>query len=122
MRARTEFTAAVRDGKRAASPSVVVHLQAAGATAGPPHVGFIVTRSIGGAVERNRVRRRLRHLVRERLHTLPAGSRLVVRANPAAAGASSSVLAADLDRALRRAGPPGRARRARRLPPPPPAP
>ena len=49
---------------------------------------------------RNLVRRRLRHLVRARLDRLPAGSRLVVRAMPAAATASAATLGDQLDRAL----------------------
>jgi ribonuclease P protein component len=54
-------------------------------------------------VTRNQVKRRLRHLLRERVVLLPAGSVLVVRALPASAQASSTTLAADLDRALARA-------------------
>jgi ribonuclease P protein component len=46
------------------------------------------------------VSRRLRHLLRERLEAVPAGSRLVVRASPAAATATSAELGADLDAAL----------------------
>jgi ribonuclease P protein component len=65
-------------------------------------VGFVVSRAVGGAVQRNRVRRRLRHLVRERLAELPAASRIVVRANPAAAEASYSELRDDLARCLKR--------------------
>ncbi|HEY4570829.1 MAG TPA: ribonuclease P protein component, partial [Kribbella sp.] len=103
MRARTEFTAAVRSGVRAGSPSLVVHLGRTADHAASPQVGFIVTRSVGGAVVRNTVRRRLRHVLRERLERLPAGSRLVVRVNPAAAGRSAGQLATDLDRALDRA-------------------
>ena len=102
MRARTEFTATVRGGRRAAAPALVVHLSA-GADPGLPQVGFVVNRAVGGAVVRNRVRRRLRHLMRARLVTLPAGTRVVIRANPAADGRSSTQLAADLDRALTRA-------------------
>jgi ribonuclease P protein component len=102
MRARTEFTATVRGGARAAVPTLVVHL-ARGTDLDPPQVGFVVSRAVGGAVVRNRVRRRLRHLVRDRLHLLPAGARAVVRVNPSAAARTSSQLAADLDRALSRA-------------------
>jgi ribonuclease P protein component len=40
--------------------------------------------------------------MRERLHLLTPGSTLVVRALPAAAGASSAELSEDLDAALRR--------------------
>ena len=103
MRARTEFSAAVRSGARAASPAVVVHVDVAGSGDLSPHVGFIVTRSVGNAVVRNRARRRLRHLMRARLDRLPAGSRVVVRVNPAAVGQHSVQLAAALDRALDRA-------------------
>ena len=65
-------------------------------------VGLIVSRAVGGAVVRNRVKRRLRAAVAARLDSLPTGSLLVVRANPAAAGATSRELSADLEAALRR--------------------
>jgi len=103
MRARTEFTVTVRGGARATSPALVVHLAHGDPGMAVPHVGLIVTRAVGGAVERNRVRRRLRHLMRERLDRLPATAQVVVRANPTAASRSSADLAADLDLALDRA-------------------
>jgi ribonuclease P protein component len=65
-------------------------------------VGFVVSKAVGPAVVRNRVRRRLRHLARERLASLPGSAVLVVRALPPAADAPSSALAEDLDRALGR--------------------
>jgi ribonuclease P protein component len=68
----------------------------------PARAGFVVPKAVGGAVERNRVRRRLRHLVSDRLAMLPAGSRVVVRALPGAADREYSELAADLDGALAR--------------------
>jgi ribonuclease P protein component len=67
---------------------------------GLPRAGFIVPRAVGGAVVRNTIRRRLRHLVRAHLADLPAGSMLVIRALPAAAGAGSARLGADLTAAL----------------------
>jgi ribonuclease P protein component len=60
-------------------------------------VGFIVSRAVGSAVVRNRVKRRLRELMRGRLASLPGGCLLVLRAHPAAASASQADLAADLD-------------------------
>jgi ribonuclease P protein component len=63
-------------------------------------IGFVVSRAIGGSVERHRVVRRLRHLVRDRLDRLPAGARLVVRALPPAGEADSAALSHDLDAAL----------------------
>ncbi|WP_243719719.1 ribonuclease P protein component [Actinomadura sp. KC06] len=109
MRRRDDFTLAVRRGRRAGRPNVVVHLlhpdevpdRVGGGTA-PPLVGFIVARTVGNAVVRNTARRRLRHLMRPHLDRLPAGSLLVVRANPSAGTARPDELAADLESALDR--------------------
>jgi ribonuclease P protein component len=68
----------------------------------PARVGFIVSKAVGGAVVRNRVRRRLQHLVRECLATLPSSSSLVVRVLPPAAGLDSPELGAELTRCLDR--------------------
>ncbi len=81
-------------------------------TSTPSRAGFVVSKAVGNAVIRNKVRRRLRHLVRERLGELPAGSTLVVRALPQAAEASYARLGADLDAALAAARAP-RGRRSR---------
>jgi ribonuclease P protein component len=109
MRHRSEFTLAVRQGARAGRPTVTGHLftqardpapgepQSAAQPGEPARVGFIVSRAVGPAVVRNRVKRRLRVLVRGYLGVLPAGSLLVVRANPPAAAARQADLAADLD-------------------------
>ncbi|SDR94148.1 ribonuclease P protein component [Paraoerskovia marina] len=67
-----------------------------------PTVGFVVSKQVGNAVERNLVKRRLRGAFRSHLEELPAGSTTVVRALPASAGADYSTLEADLDRCLRR--------------------
>ena len=103
MRSRSDF-AITRTGRKAATSTLVLHLDAHGDTA--PRVGLIVSRSVGGSVARHRVSRRLRGVVAPRIGRLPAGSRLVVRALPASAAASSAALAADLDSALTRLGVP----------------
>ena len=101
MRRRRDFTAAVRRGSRSGRKLLTGHLlvPAAGAAGEdcPPRAGFVVSRAVGVAVVRNRVRRRLRVLVREYLSSLPRGSLLVVRAHPQAATASQADLAAELD-------------------------
>jgi ribonuclease P protein component len=66
-----------------------------------PRVGFVVSKSVGQAVVRNRVRRRLRHLARGYVRLLPGGSLLVLRAHPQAATARQADLAADLDLVIR---------------------
>ena len=50
--------------------------------------GFIVSKAVGNAVVRNRVRRRLKAVAINLLDSLPAGSDVVVRALPASAQAS----------------------------------
>ncbi|GIG89078.1 ribonuclease P protein component [Plantactinospora endophytica] len=125
LRRSSDFAAAIRGGRRANRGSVVVHLHSAGtpepasspatpsltttsepARAGagqppaPARAGFVVSKAVGGAVVRNRVRRRLRHLVRDRLPALPPGTTLVVRALPGAADASYARLGTDLDAAI----------------------
>ncbi|MFJ8040145.1 ribonuclease P protein component [Kitasatospora sp. NPDC096147] len=120
LRRRQDFATAVKRGRRAGRPLLVVHLNRDGTTGGPadrnsditsPHVaegppsaraGFVVSKAVGPAVVRNLVKRRLRHLVRERLAMLPAGSLIVVRALPPAGAASYLDLEQDLDAALRR--------------------
>ncbi len=100
-----QFAPAIRRGRRAGTRTVVVHLlerDASTSEVSCPRVGFVVSKAIGNAVMRNKVKRRLRHLARERLSSLPGSAVLVVRALPAAASASYAELGADLDKALGR--------------------
>lgn len=79
---------------------MVLHLSVSAAEAEGPRIGFVVSRAVGPAVRRNLVKRRLRHLSRERRDALPGPALLVVRALPAAGTTSYAELAADFDRAL----------------------
>jgi ribonuclease P protein component len=100
------FREVVRRGRRRGGHLMVVHLRMSTSPVLPhsastgPRVGFVVSKAVGPAVTRNLVKRRLRHLCRERLPELPSGSMLVIRALPAAAEASYAELAEDLDRCL----------------------
>ena len=104
MRRSDDFAVAVRRGRRAGRGTLVLHYLApprpGDGSGDGPLVGFVVGRSLGGSVQRHRVVRQLRHLVRDRLDRLPAGSRTVVRALPAASGRRSADLGTDLDSAL----------------------
>ncbi len=102
IRRAEDFRVVVRAGSRAASRTMVVHVHCADPQT-PARAGFVVGRAVGGSVARHRVTRRLRHLMVDHLETLPAGTDVVVRAMPPAAGASSAELAADLSSGLRRA-------------------
>ncbi|GHA22855.1 hypothetical protein GCM10010372_23680 [Streptomyces tauricus] len=68
----------------------------------PTRAGFVVSKAVGGAVVRNKVKRRLRHLMRTRVARLTPGSLVVVRALPGAGDADHAQLARDLDAALER--------------------
>lgn len=97
MRRREEFTAVVRGGSRTGRALLTGHLLIRPGSAEPARAGFVVNRAVGSAVVRNRVKRRLRALVRGYVDSLPGGSLLVVRANPRAATARQAELAAELD-------------------------
>jgi ribonuclease P protein component len=58
----------------------------------PFRAGFVTSTRVGGAVVRNRVRRRLREIVRRHQHAVRPGIWMVVIARPAAARATSSQL------------------------------
>jgi ribonuclease P protein component len=66
----------------------------------PGRVGFVVGAAVGAAVTRNRVKRRLRHLMRSRIDRLTGGSLCVIRALPPAGAADYRVLGRDLDAVL----------------------
>jgi ribonuclease P protein component len=103
-----EFRQVTRQGRRVGGRRIVVHAASPADVAdmvqtnGNARVGFVVSKAVGNSVVRHRVARRLRHVVRDRLGTLPPGSSLIVRALPSAAGASSAEFRQDFDAALRR--------------------
>ena len=88
LRARSEFERLYREGTRNRSGGVVV-LSAKGQP-GPPQVGFVAGRKVGGAVVRNRVKRRLREAMA--LVALRDGMTYVVIARRGSDAASFSQL------------------------------
>lgn len=65
LRSPRDFRRVLKEGTRRRSGGVVM-VQCPGLE-GPPRVGLVVSKSAGNAVTRNRIKRRLRHIVR----TLP---------------------------------------------------
>jgi ribonuclease P protein component len=107
MRSGEDFRRTIRRGAKGVQPTLVTHVllrPSVPGTGGQTSVGFVVSKAVGSAVERNRVKRQLRHLMRERVDALPSGARVVVRALPASQGADSATLAEHLDASLSRAG------------------
>jgi ribonuclease P protein component len=101
VRRSAEFGEVVRRGRRCGRAALVVHLMPT-ATGDAARAGVVVGRAVGGAVVRNKVRRRLRGQLAERLPSVPDGSLLVVRALPPAAAASYAELGIQLSSALRK--------------------
>ena len=100
MRRPAEFEQAVRRGARGGRESLVVHLATLTDPRPGPVVGLVVSKSIGNAATRNKVKRRLRALVRARLGSIPVDAGVVVRALGPAATRPYLDLGADLDAAL----------------------
>jgi len=101
LRQRADFLAVAR-GMRAAAAGFVVQARQR-ADLGPPRVGFTVSRKVGTAVERNRVRRRLREVVRQSAAPpLRVGHDYVLVGRSAALSLSFERLLADFSDALER--------------------
>ena len=69
----------------------------------PFRAGFVTSRAVGSAVARNRVRRRLREIVRKRQHDIQDGAWIVTIARSSAARASRGELEAEWLRLAKRA-------------------
>ena len=105
MRRSTEFDATVKYGMRTVQPDVIVHVRRGSDCdeGNGPRVGLIIAKSVGSAVERHRVARRLRHVARTMLADLHQCDQLVIRALPSSRQVSSARLEQQLRRGLRRA-------------------
>jgi ribonuclease P protein component len=107
LRRRAEFQRAAR-GRRANAESFALQLRARAETETAevgPRVGFTVTRKIGGAVERNRIRRRLKAALAAASAIAPdAHSDYVLVARRPALTRRFAALVADVERAFAQVG------------------
>ena len=102
---RAEFLRAASKARKAARPGLV--LQALPQPGAALRVGFTATKKLGGAVVRNRCKRRLRAAIRAALAEHPiTGFDLVLIAREATAERLWAQLLGDLRGALRQAGVP----------------
>jgi ribonuclease P protein component len=93
-----EFQALFQRGKRIERPSMIVLWRA---NDGARRVGFAVARQVRGAVQRNRVRRRLREAYRAARDVAPTGVDLVVIGRSAALTLALGALVEDMRAAFR---------------------
>jgi ribonuclease P protein component len=100
-----DYRATVRRGRRSASPAVIAYVVAREQASGI-RFGFIVSKAVGNAVVRNRVRRRLKAIcfdARSSLLGPHPGLDVVLRAQPPAAAASWTELSVEVPRLIAKA-------------------
>ena len=76
-----DFDAVYRHGRSVSSRFLVLYWFPQ-EEAAAPRFGFSVPKSVGGAVERNKIKRQLRKIWRERLARVPAGNDYVLIVRP----------------------------------------
>ena len=104
LKRRAEFLRAAQKGRKAAMPGVVVQVLSRN-DSDPARIGFTVTKKVGNAVVRNRVRRRLREAARLLLRDTPAaGADIVLIGREATRTRAFTLLMDDMRRALAKAG------------------
>jgi ribonuclease P protein component len=96
---RGEFDAVYRAGKRRSSSHFTVFFRANELP--QSRFGFSIKKALGGAVVRNRIRRRLREIVRCHRLEIPAGWDIVIHPKSSVARAEFAPLTADLLRLLK---------------------
>lgn len=94
VRKRREFLQIQNAGRRVATRHFLIVYACSGD--GPPRLGITVTKKIGNAVVRNRVRRRLREAVKQAAEHATAATDYVVVARPAALTLQFERLVTDL--------------------------
>jgi len=98
-----DFRAAVRRGRRVGTSAAVLHILDRHA-AEPTRFGFIVGKSVGGAVVRNTVKRRLRAVSYDLLPQLADGRDVVIRALPGSDQVAWATLHSEIADGLARGG------------------
>ncbi|MGZ3496604.1 MAG: ribonuclease P protein component [Vulcanimicrobiaceae bacterium] len=99
LRRRADFTRLRQRGRRIATPSLTFYRSDAAPADERSLVGIAVSKTVGKAVVRNRLRRRLAAILQETLEG-HARVRLLIVARPAAAATGFSALRAEVERAL----------------------
>jgi ribonuclease P protein component len=96
---KADFDAVYRNGKRRSSSHFTVFLKANELP--ESRFGFSIKRAFGGAVVRNRMRRRIREVIRLHREEISAGWDFVIHPKPNVKNAPFAVLENDLARLLR---------------------
>jgi ribonuclease P protein component len=113
LKQRADFLAAAAAGAKGHTAGFVLQMRSRD-DAGPARVGFTVSKKVGNAVARNRVRRRLREIVRGTPEqALRTGCDYVLIGRQSAIALPFDRLVRDLSGALDQIGTPSKARSSR---------
>ena len=102
LRANDDFQRVRREGRSWAHPLLVLVVAPGRESEGRSRVGITVSRRVGNAVVRNRVKRRVREVMRRRYPQIATGKDLVFVVRPYAARASYAALCEAIDSLLDR--------------------
>jgi len=100
VRRRPEYLTIQNRGRRVSGPNLLLF-----ALPGDGRLGITVSKKVGDAVRRNRVKRWIRECYRRRRPEFPPGLDLVVVARPPAASADHQTVCRELATLARRMGP-----------------
>jgi ribonuclease P protein component len=98
LRKHADFDTVYRNGRRLFSAHMTVFFLPR--NAGGARVGFTIPRALGGAVVRNRIRRRMREATRLNLGTVGSGVDVVLHPKKSALMADFAVLCREITRAF----------------------
>jgi len=98
LRERRDFKRVYQRGQSVALPTLALYWRKNGAL--NPRIGFSVSKKLGGAVLRNRLKRRCRAIARELLPACPPACDLIFVLRAAAAKADYSRFKAEMSQAL----------------------
>lgn len=94
-----DYRRIVRSGRRVGGAFCITHAVFRSID-DPARFGFIVSKAVGNAVTRNRVRRRLKSIAQRRINMGLTGIDVVFRMLPASASADYTDLEAEVDRSV----------------------
>ena len=103
LRTHRDYRTAYARGRTYGNELIVMKVCRRDPGAGPARIGFVVTKKQGNAVVRNRIRRRLREVLRRRLPLLSGPVDLVITGKAGARTADWHALCASVDDLLGRA-------------------
>jgi ribonuclease P protein component len=97
-----DFRATMRGGRKLSSSAFVIYTKRDLGSV-QARFGFVVAKTVGNAVKRNLVKRRLRSLAYAQLANVPSGTNVVVRALPGSAELDWNKLSLEFNTAMAKA-------------------